>query len=383
MTPDIESRGVLPDWLSGIGPFVCETGGYHITLIRVRRNADFDYLYIQRQYHGTGIKRDNNFDYAGIYCKRDGLIYDGQYGIRDLFDKADDLTARGAETLQKILETAVHSAVEAAIGNDRNNLRITELASGREVERLAQFQKYSAQEQARKAFLDSDDDEDSGFDFTFRCDYSPDRWTEDSFLAYILDPDGYINAQAKAYIDSYQEAMLSAFLEGDVVAAAYMEIVKNPSNPVHRVKRIMRVLSASSAKTVTVTIRKDEVDFTFKADASQFRSDCISHYSDWNIVASDRREFERLFGRGAHYGPDDILRIEYARSVLYTAEKQHNQKTAAAGCVGDCLACGHSMSDTAENAGDSDRLFCAIKQDYVSEDGSCEKFNLQGVADYK
>ena len=47
---------------------------------------------------------------------------------------------------------------------------------------------------------------------------------------------------------------------------------------------------------------------------------------------------------------------------------------------GDCLACGQSMSDPAENDGDSDRLFCVIKQDYVDEDGSCEEFNRQGVA---
>jgi hypothetical protein len=41
----------------------------------------------------------------------------------------------------------------------------------------------------------------------------------------------------------------------------------------------------------------------------------------------------------------------------------------------DCLACGHSMSEPAETDGELDRLFCAVKQDYVSEESSCDEFN--------
>ena len=316
-TPSVESCGVLMGWLNRLGPFECQTGVYHNTLIRVRKNVDFDYLYIQRQYNGTGIKRDDNFEYAGVFCKRNGRIYDAQYKIKDLFDKWDVLQTRDAEVLQKQMEAAVRESVEVAIGNDRDNLQITELSSERDLEKLEQYKNYYSKEQARKAYLNSDDENDEDFNFVYRCDYHAERWTEDSLLAYILDPEGYVNAEAKAYIDSHQEAMLSNFLESDMVAAAYTEIIENPSYPVHRVKRIIRAVSASSAKMVTVTIRKAGKEFTFKAEAHQFRSDCTSHYSDWNIVAADRREFERIFGRSAHYGPEDILRIEYARSVLY------------------------------------------------------------------
>ncbi|MDR2088523.1 MAG: virulence protein [Clostridiales Family XIII bacterium] len=48
----------------------------------------------------------------------------------------------------------------------------------------------------------------------------------------------------------------------------------------------------------------------------------------------------------------------------------------------DCLCCGHSMSEPAENDGDSDRLFCVIKRDYVGGE-PCEEFNCQGVADHE
>lgn len=313
------TRGILADWLAGGGPFMCKAKGYRHTLMRVRKNANFDYLYAQSHYNSdSDIERGDKFEYVGIYCRRNGLVYDCQYNVRELFDEPEAQDARSEEALQKYLEAAVRSAVESAIGNDRNNLRITELSSARMLENLEHFREYSANEKARKAYLGID----GGFEFMFRCKYRPEQWTEDSLLAYILDPEGYVCIETQKYIDSHQEAMLSDFLQSDMVAAAYKEIIDNPSNPIHFVKRIMRAMSDSPAKTITVTIRKGGVDFTFKTEAREFRSDCVSHYSDWNIVAADRREFERLFGRSSHYGPADIVRIEYARSVLYEKEAQ-------------------------------------------------------------
>ena len=312
-------QGRFADWLAGADTraFTCQTDSYHVTVIRVRKSEDFDYLYCQRHYNGNGIEREDKFGYVGIYCKRDGLVYDGQYDIRAL----TDTESRGTETLRAELKRAVREKVEAAIGNDRRNLRIAELSTERERNGLAEFQRYTAPGKARAAYLSGEYDDGDGYVFTFRCQYAPGNWTEDSLLAYILDPAGYAAAEAAAYIADHQEDMLSDFLQADMIAAAYAVIMSNPLNPVHRVKQIMKAVSATSAKTVNVTICKDDIDFTFKAEASQFRSDCTSHYSDWNIVAADRKEFERIYGRSARYGPEDILRIEYARAVIYEAKE--------------------------------------------------------------
>ena len=319
VTSSTGTRGILADWLAGAGPFMCKVKGYHYTLMRVRKNADFDYLYTQRQYNNTDIERGSKFEYAGIYCKRNGLVYDCQYAARDLFDTPEAQNARGVEVLLKCLKAAVRSSVESTIGNDRDNLRITELSSEQMLKNLEHYQEYTANKQARLAYLDNTNNE-AGYQFIFRCDYRPEQWTEDSLLAYILDPEGYVCDEANKFINSHQEDMLSDFLEGDMVAAEYKELVENPLNPIHHVKRIMRAILATSAKTVTVTIHKDGKEFTFKTDPRELRSDCTSHYSDWNIVAADRHEFEKLFGRSAHYKPEDIVRIEYARSILYEKE---------------------------------------------------------------
>lgn len=309
------AEGRLPSGPDG-GAFECRAGGYHTTVIRVRKAEDFDYLYCQRQYRGTSIERGDKFEYAGIYCKRDGQVYDGQYDIRELLEG----DGRSKEALREALKQAVRATVESALGNDRRNLRVSALTTERERDSLAQFQKYTARDNARAAYLSGAYDDGASYAFTFRCHYDPEHWMEESLLAYILDPARYVEAEATAYLDGHQEDMLSDFLRADMVAAEYAAILENPQSPVHSVKRIMRALNASSAKTVNVTIRKDDKEVSFKAEAAQFRHDCTSHYHHWNIVAADRRVLERELGRNTYYGPEDILRIEYARAVIYQAE---------------------------------------------------------------
>ena len=265
VTSTTESGGTFEEWLlTGTGVFIHEANGYHNTLVRVSKSADFDYLYIQRQYRAKGIERGSKFEYAGIYCKRDGLVYDVQYALKDSFGEANSWAERSAEALHKNLKAAVRNAVETTVGNDRSNLRITELSSESMVKKMDEFQRYYAGTTARAAYLNGGEDEDRSFEFTFRCEYSPNQWEEDSLLAYILDPQGYVNAEARDYFDSHQEFMLSDFLESDMISAVYTAIIENPSNQIHYVRRIMQAVSASSAKTVTVTICKDGLEFTSK-----------------------------------------------------------------------------------------------------------------------
>jgi len=307
-----EIKTAFMGWLASTysGSFAYTTGNDYYTVIRVCKNENFDYLYAQRQYRGDGIGRGDSFEYAGLYCKQDGRLYDDQYDLQALTDD----TTQSAEKLRGQLKQAVRRAVEGQISNDRRNLQITEIPTERERQWLENYREYAAAGDARKVYLDG---EHNGF--SFRCGYNPANWTEGSLLAYILNPAQYVAAEVEAYINSHQEEMLLTFLCMDAMAAEYTAIVENPLAPIHKVKRIIAAVSASPAKTVTVTICKDGTEFIFKTEAHEFRRDCTSTYSSWNIAAPDRREFERIFGRSASYAPEEILRITYARSVLYQA----------------------------------------------------------------
>lgn len=302
----------LSTWLASDDPGLCHfrEGGNTFLFFRLAKSPDFDYLFCERRYNDDGLTRDCTFEYAGIYCRKDGLLYDEQYELKAATHGTDD---RSAAALLEQLKQATRRKVEAAIGNDRSNLTVTEITDAHLLHDLEYLNSYSAKEMARQHYLDTIEFEAPAF----RCHYGPDRWSEQSLLDYILDPEGYADKEAAAYIAAHQEDMLYTFLQNDAVLAEYQAILADTDNPVHYVKRIMAAMAGTSAKSVNVTICKDGIEFTFKTEAHILRGDCRSYYSTWNMTAADRREFQQLYGRNADYYPQEILKITYARNVLY------------------------------------------------------------------
>lgn len=304
-------------WLGQTEKNTCmvQSAGMTYYFVRVAKNEAFDYLYCQREYSGKELARGGAFKYAGIYCRSDGELYDGQYDVLGL--AGEDIEERSAGQLREDLQRSVRQLVEAAIGNDRRNLQITELSNPELLRRLQNEQNYYAKNTARERFLKTADFEPPAF----RCLYDAESWTEDSLLSYILDPQCYAAKEAAAYMVGNQEEMLFDFLCNDAKLAEYQALLEDTENPVYTVKKIMAAMNNSSAKTVNVTINKDGEEFTFKTEAHELRRDCTSYYNSWNMVAADRRKFEKRFGRHAEYYPKEIVRITYARAVLYEREE--------------------------------------------------------------
>jgi len=327
-TTDMEIKERFTTWLGSPIPAIFQHGkpnGNFITIVRVKKDADFDYLYMQLSYHGA-IELGGTFKYAGIYCKCDGLIYDEQHEL--CYELCSDLTSkpwpdveRAKGTLQRKMMSEVRQTVENIIDNDRSNLRVSEISDASTLRSMEHFQKYGAAKKAREEYLCAD----TGYAFVYKCSYIGGgcMWSEDAMLGYIRDPASHVAAQAVAYLDDSvnQENILSKFLEGDLIAAAYASLVVNGDNNAHTIKKIMKAMKGSDAKMVRVTVYKNGIEFTFKTEADQLRSDCGTHYSIWNIAGADRRAFEKLFGRHESFAPEEIIRIEYGRKALYEREQ--------------------------------------------------------------
>ena len=308
---------IFTSWLASGDIEQCcfqEKGDTYI-MIRVEKAPDFEYLFCQQQDNGKGVTRNSSFKYAGIYCRKDGLLYDMQYPFTDVAESREELRSRSEEALWRQLRADVRKKGEEAIGNDRRNLTITKITDFDLLSKLDYALKYSAKEQARKRFLDTVDFEPP----VFQCHYDPDRWTEDMLLSCISDPEGYADKEAADYIAANQDDMLFDFLYHDAVVREYEAILADTGNPVHIVKKIMEAMRTTSAKTVMVTVCKEGTEFTFKMEAAELRRDCTSNYHAWNIVAADRRKFEAMFGSHTDFYPQEIIRITYARNVLYEA----------------------------------------------------------------
>ena len=105
---------LFSNWLASgdAGPCCFQEKGYHYILIRVEKNADFEYLFCLRQYNKDGLVRDSTFKYAGIYCRKDGLLYDIQYSLSDIVESLEGIEERSPEILREKLKKAVWEKVE-------------------------------------------------------------------------------------------------------------------------------------------------------------------------------------------------------------------------------------------------------------------------------
>lgn len=74
-------------WLEEASPRVYEIrdGDRADLYIKAEKNKDFSYLYHYTTSEPDGVKRFRTFDYAGIFCKSDGLIYDACGEIEKFF----------------------------------------------------------------------------------------------------------------------------------------------------------------------------------------------------------------------------------------------------------------------------------------------------------
>lgn len=301
-------------------PLTYQDRGTFITHLKVPRDEHFDYLYWQKNYRGTALERNNGFEYTGIYNKNDGLIYDAHNRFQKISPQIE--FSKSISVMESELNEAVRTIIDSNINNDRNNLTVVRITDFEKEADLIHFKQHLAPKAARKLFLDGTSPED----IVFHCDYEYKGWTEDDLLDFIRSGEQFEISEATEYIASHQEEMLMQFLEHDLIKKKLQAIEDDPQNRLHRIKAIIdAVKSVPEAKTVTVRIDTPEATMSFKTSAAELRCDQTSTYSTYNIDASDRREFELLFGRGFSYSPDDIMRIDYGKKVLYEAEPGYLQ----------------------------------------------------------
>jgi len=190
---------------------------------------------------------------------------------------------------------------------------VREVTGWRASQDLKDYLEYGAQNEALERFFG-----DREPDGQFHSGYALDELTESTFIAWLQDPEGFIQKEAEQYIKDNQESFLLEFLKRDALLEKYLALARDTENPVHRTKAITRAIKTSGAKTVTVTVQKDGQELAFKTDADIL----IGHrpfYNTSRIPAPDRRRFEQAFGRGTDYGAMDIVKITYGRNTIYEA----------------------------------------------------------------
>ena len=316
------------EWLkNGEGVMKIKTGGGAYFYMKVPYNEQFDYIFAQRNYRGENIMADK-FEYAGIYGKTAGRIYDAQYCMSALTEFLRDTPVESGhdyDAFEEQFYMEVNAKINAMIKNDRSILsiksesEITDFFCKRDLESARE---YRETDRVRQLFLAGK----TADDIVFNPCYSgtgyakenfPRNFSYDDYIGYMTNKSMMITGYATDWIAANQEYMLTKFLINDIIREELRKIAGDKTHELHAIKGIMDGFNRIECKTVNVTVSINGVECVFKTEASQFYRDCHRHYWGHNIVAADRAKFEALFGRNSNYGPLDIIRITYGKKTLY------------------------------------------------------------------
>ncbi len=308
------SRDDFQRWLDlGTAPITFRQGEKAITtLLKLEKNPSADYLYRTAAAQENSISWNNPVQFCGVWDHKNRTLYLTEDTL-GLFTTAKYPFVSAGSSMTDEISDRVNSRVESIIADDQNNLAVREVTGWRALKDLDYYRNYGAKEEAIRRLF-SGEEPDGHFHSQYRLDSLP----ETVFLAYLEDPEGFIEKTAEQHIEQHQESFLMDFLERDALLTEYQLLMQDTENPLHRMKAITEAVKSSGAKTVSVTVHKSGEELTFRTTAGSLTGH-RNYYNTNQIAASDRREFERLFGRHADYKAEEITRITYGRNTIYEA----------------------------------------------------------------
>lgn len=286
-----------------------------VTLSRLEKGPSADYLYRISPAQDNTISWDSSLLFCGVYDTEHRTLYLTKDSLNIFTAGKFPLVTETGPSMADEINSAVNRHVEGIIANDRNNLPVQEVTGWQASRDLEYYRDHGVKESAvRQIFSNREPDGQ------FHSDYKLSELPETAFIAYITDPELFVQTEAEQHIKNNQEKFLLQFLKNDALLAEYQALMQDAGNPIYRMKAITDAVKGCGAKTVTVTVQKDGQELTFKAAAGSLTGH-RNYYSTSDIPASDRKEFERLFGRYADYNAEDVVKITYGRNTIYeTAE---------------------------------------------------------------
>ena len=308
------SRDEFRRWLDlGTAPFTAwQEQKAGVMLSRLEKDPSVDYLYRTGITQGSSVSWDSSMLFCGVYDREHRSLYLTKDSLRVLASGTSPLVTDAGPSMVEEICGRINQYVEDAIANDRDRLSVQEVTGWPAAHDLEYHLDRGAKREALQMFLDN-----RGPDGKFHSGYEWLDLPETDFLAYIADPEQFVRTEAEQYIEKNQNEFLLQFLKNDALLAEYQTLIQDTDDPAHRIKAIMEAVRGCGAKAVTVTLQKDGQELTFKAAADLLTRK--NYYNTYNIPASARGEFERLFGRQSGFASEDVAKITYGRNTIYEA----------------------------------------------------------------
>lgn len=282
--------------------------GWRDRITKVKINDDFKLLYSQYRNEKYGEMQDKRFEFCGIYYNADGLIYDPGYAISRSDAEKSHIVG--------LFNERIRARIDELVDNNIDNLPVCEITDKHEKDWFENYLRYQVKTDARNTFFLGDYKR-----LKYHCTYYDENpMVTDKIFDYIRNPEAFIDAAAREYIQKNGEKILIAILKTRALNEELEAIEVDKSSNIHLIKRITEAMRAEpAASMVKVTVEIDGATHEFSYSHDSLCRDPLNAYKMWNTTRKEASAFYDIFNCN-EFKPEEIVCITYRKNVLYSKE---------------------------------------------------------------
>ena len=287
-------------------------GAWSKLLIRVPLDAETDALYLLSGYCDAPIRLNGNAEYVGMYTRLRDELHDVGYDLREAVedryatDRASTITLIEAEASRLVVELVDDGPVE--VTDDAESIHYDQ----------EYYMKYVLDKEAAQHFYARTE---PAFNPVVRIR----DITATQYAQAINHPDEAARYWAERYIARQARYINLRLWEVPLARQRLAELEATEGE--HHLRRAIAE-SIGDEKMVRVDVERDGKALTVRMEASELKRADSSYYASWHMDAPSRRAFAEAFGRSADLHARDIVRIIYAKRVLYERGGAHESSVA-------------------------------------------------------
>ena len=245
-----------------------------------------------------GIDRD--LKYCGIYDIKKEILFDVKYNLRDALGLSwDDCIFKDISNIKKELIFKLNDSINEYVFINQEEF----------YDAAKDYEGYINKKNVEADFI-------NGYtNYKYSSNIS-DLSTDD--ILKCLDNENYIFDLAYDHIQKNKKYIGERLKDIDLQNDYLESIIRDKNHSLYKAKKIKESLGNTDIVNVHVFINKKGIDYDFKYDrTSLIYSLSNSYISVYNMTASERKEYEEIFGRNTAFNFKDIYKIEYRNKPIY------------------------------------------------------------------
>ena len=270
------------------------------TFVKVPYNETVDLIY-SPFYHRPIIPSDK-LEYVGFYDKVNKQLYDPQNVIRKYILKLDweDVTYKTMRMLLSEFNDKINDIINDYVEMVRDDF----------YEYAGEYHSDLTMKDVLHYYIEGKEK------LIYNEQYNMAMITD--VLDYINKDLDDINLFVLDYVNVEKNAIGRKLIDIDKTNQLLSEIREDKELPIHKIKQIKDIIEDGEYGKVHVFIKKDDIEFDFKYDASSLSSYWSYNYlPQYAMSKTDQMDFEKLFGKYKDFDYKDIVKIEYRNKVIY------------------------------------------------------------------